>query len=163
MELFIGILILYFIIRTVSPDKPKKRKQRKPPFKKSNDLDRRQPIYVFEEKMANASLREGKEVFVTAFCNNNEVLAVTATVGSRGSCRPSDNVYNWGEKANRIGATRIHQYHNHPPVFGRSSISSKDKKSNAFFHEILQKDSIRFRSFLVFPRRLGGYCIRDYD
>ncbi len=51
MELFIGILILYLIIRTVSPDKPKKRKQRKPLFKKRYDLDRRQSIHVFEEKM----------------------------------------------------------------------------------------------------------------
>jgi len=163
MELLILILLLYFILKVVLPDKTLKKKQRKPPFKKRYDLDRRQPIDIFEGKMANAMLAEGKEVFVTAFCNNDEVLTVTATVGSRGSCCPSDNVHNWGEKANRIGATEIRQYHNHPPVFGRSFISSKDKKSNMFFHELLQQYNIRLRSFLVFSSRFGGYRIQEYN
>ena len=162
MELLIIILLLYFFVKLYSRDKASKEKRRSPPFKKGYGLDHKQTIDDFEEKMANAMLKKRKEVFVTAFCNNDHVLTVTATIGSRGSCRPSDNVYNWGEKAKRLGTTEIRQYHNHPPVFKRSFISKRDKESNVFFRQILKRYDVKFRSFLVFPNRLGGYKIKEY-
>ena len=163
MEIFIVILIIYFIIKSIPPDKQKIRRQRKAPFKKRNDLDQRQLIVDFEQKLADSMLREGKEVFVTAFCKDNEVLTVTATVGSKNQCRPSDNYSNWGNKAHRLRATQIRQYHNHPAVFGRSFISTKDRESSAFFRTLLEDDRIEFISLLVFPSRLGGYQIQRYE
>ena len=163
MELVFLIFLVYFLLKIGSKNKPRGSTQRRLPFKKRYDLDRRQPINIFEEKMAKAMLSEGKEVFVTAFCKANKVLTVTATVGSKNQCRPSDNFHNWGNKAYRLGATQIRQYHNHPAVLGRSFISAKDRESNAFFCTLLEGDRIEFVSFLVFPSRLGGYQIQRYE
>lgn len=160
MEWFVIIFgILYLLSKYFK--RPKK-KRRRPPFKKNYDLDRYQSIEEFEKKMKQGMLKEGKEIFVTAFCNDTHVLNVTATIGSKNTCRPSDNYYNWGAKSKKIGATQIRQYHNHPPLLGRSFISPADKKSNEVFKELLRPYGIEFRSFLVYPSRLGGMRMKEY-
>ncbi|MGD0661630.1 MAG: hypothetical protein ABSD38_26505 [Syntrophorhabdales bacterium] len=143
--------------------KSKAKRSRRPPFKKLYVLDQPQPIKDFERKMIGGMVREKKEVFVTAFCNTTHVLKVTASIGSKHKCRPSDSVSLWVINARRIGANRIRQYHNHPDIFGRSFLSSADRKS----HKVLQKHvtggGIEFESLLVYKGWIGGHRIKRYD
>ena len=166
MEWIIIFTIILYLLSKLSYQKEKiapKVRKRRPPFKKLYDLDRVQPIEEFEKKMVKGMLKEGKEIFVTAFCNDTHVLKVTASIGSKYRCRPSDNCHNWGEKAIKLGSTQIRQYHNHPPVFGRSFISKADKESHKFFSSLVRPYGIKFRSFLVYPSRLGGAKIREFS
>ena len=57
--------------------------------------------------MAAGMFEEGREVYVTAFCNDEEVLRCTANVGNVASCRPTDDVLRWADHAHRVGAHRI--------------------------------------------------------
>ncbi|MEA3360320.1 MAG: hypothetical protein U9R17_13075 [Thermodesulfobacteriota bacterium] len=162
MESIIILVIFYYLFKIFTPVN-RKQKSRRRPFKIRYDLDRKQLIInYFEQKMVQGMLSENREVFVTAFCRGKHVLMVTATMGSKNQCRPSDNIYNWGEKSTKIGANEIRQYHNHPTVFGRSFLSRTDKKSNRYFNNILKPYDVNFRSFLVYPGRLGGHSIREY-
>jgi len=163
--IIIFIVVLYLLSKLFTKKKkiaPKVRKRRSP-FKKLYDLDRVQSIKEFEKKMVKGMSKEGKEIFVTAFCNDTHVLKVTASIGSKYRCKPSDNCQNWSEKAIKLGATQIRQYHNHLPGFGRSSISKADKESHKIFKSLVQPYGIKFRSFLVYPSRLGGAKIRKYS
>ena len=160
MKFIIILVIFYYLSKLFTPVKMKKKPRR--PFKTRYDLDRKQLITDFEQKMVQGMSSEGREVFITAFCRGRHVLTITATIGSKNQCKPSDNIYNWGEKSKKIGANEIRQYHNHPPVFGRSFLSNTDKNSNQNFKKILKPYDVNFRSFLVYPGRLGGHSIREY-
>ena len=162
MESIIVLVIFYYLFKLFKPVVKSEKKPRRRPFKNRYDLDRKQLITEFEQKMVQGMFSEGKEVFVTAFCKDMHVLSVTATIGSKNQCRPSDNFFNWGEKSKKIGANEIRQYHNHPPVFRRSFLSRADKESNRNFNNILKPYNVNFRSFLVYPGRLGGHSIREY-
>ncbi len=161
------IAFIYFICELFDqnrrPQKKKEKRPRRPAFKKLYDLNRVQPIEEFERKMIEGMLKEDKEVFVTAFCDSYRVLKVTASRGSKFSCRPSDNYYKWADIARKVGATEIRQYHSHPPVFGRSFISRQDRESHKFFASLLKPSGIKFRSFVVYPSRLGGAKIKEFS
>ncbi len=162
--LIIVILVFYLLLKLLSQKNkgsPKARKRRQP-FKKLYDLDKIQLIEEFERKMIRGMLKERKEIFVTAFCNDTHVLKVTASIGSKYSCRPSDNCYNWGEKAIKLGASQIRQYHNHPPGFGCSFPSKEDIENHKFFSSLVLPYGIKFHSFLVYPSILGKTKIKDY-
>jgi hypothetical protein len=150
-----------FFSRLIGGDQEKPK--RRPPFKERYDLNRRQPIKQFEQKMLQGMQAEQKEIFVTAFCNNDEeVLQVTASVGSRKRCSPADDYTNWGIKAKRIEATEIRQYHNHV-VKGDSGFSKQDKKTYPIYREHVKPFGVSIRFFLVYPRRLiGGYGIKEF-
>jgi hypothetical protein len=140
----------------------KQKKKRRPPFKDLYDLNRRQPVNVFEQKMIKGMFSEGKEVFVTAFCRGDEVLRVTANIGSKYRCRPADDYTNWGWKAQEMGGTEIRQYHNHLGK-GEAKFSKTDKRNYPIFREHVEPFGIKIRFFLVYPRRLiGGYTIREF-
>jgi len=162
MEVIILIIILYLFYKYYEYQQLHVKKQRRAPFKNRYDLNRHQPISEFESKMVQGMFEEGKEVFVTAFCTEIDILSVTATIGSKFRCRPSDNYNAWGNKAQMLGATQIRQYHNHPAVFGRSFLSEEDQLSSAVYEDITKEYGIIFRSFLVYPRRLGGYAIKEF-
>lgn len=130
-------------------------------FKTRCDLTRRQPISQFEDKMARGMLREGKEVWVTAFCVNGGALTATATVGDWGKCEPSDDVARWPEKCQRLGAEEVRWYHNHPRGFGKSLPSRDDRRTHRELKGLLEPWGIRFRSFLVYPS-VFSYRIKEF-
>jgi len=156
------ILIILIVSWIFGLRKTRGRKRRKPAFKKQYGLDSVQPIKDFERKMANGMFQEGKEVFVTAFCNHTHVLKVTANIGSKHSCRPTDEVSLWALNARKNGANNIRQYHNHPHIWGRSFPSSADKRSHRDLHNYLKESGIRFESLLVYKSWFGGHRIKKY-
>lgn len=161
MAIIIFIIIAYFLIKLLFGNK-RKIKKRRPAFKKLYELDQIQSITEFEQKMIRGMFAENREIFVTAFVNNTHVLRVTATIGSKYKCRSSDNIYLWGEKATKIGAARIRQYHNHPDVFGRSFTSRIDKDGHRELKQCVEQWGIEFHSFLVYKSWFGGAKIKKY-
>src|SRR4051812_24780372 len=155
------VLLLLIVIAFRHAPRPR-RGRRRPAFKKRHGLDRRQPLAGFDRKLATAMFDEGKEVFVTAFCTDDEVVAVTATVGTARRCRPSDRVENWGMKASRLGATQIRQYHNHPDVLGRSIPSGADRRSHQYLRACVEPYGVRFHSLLIYKPWLGSYTVKEY-
>lgn len=151
-----------WLARLLGFPRPTRQKRKRPAFKSLYELDQRQPIGEFEKKMARGMLREGREVFVAAFCNNAEVLAVTARIGTKYRCAPSDNVFGWGQKCLLLGATQIRQYHNHPPALNSSGFSRQDRQSHLFFMKVVEPYGLRFESYLVYPGLLWGYRIKRF-
>ena len=90
MEVLAAVLFLILIFMWPAA-KQKKIRKRKPPFKTLYKLNQIQLIGTFERKMVHGMFNEGREVFVTAFVNDTNVLRVTATIGSKYSCRASDD------------------------------------------------------------------------
>lgn len=134
---------------------------RRRPFKTRHNLTERQPLSTFEERMATGMLREDSEVWVTAFCDGSEAVTATATVGTAGQCKPSDDPNRWPQKCGRLGADEIRIYHNHLGGWSKSVPSDRDKQTHREFKSFLQMHGIRCRSFLVYPT-LTGYDIREY-
>ena len=158
MNTFIWLFLVYILYRLFKAVFYKKK--RRPAFKKLYGLDHRQQISVFERKMAKGMIKEDKEVWVTTFCLNGEVLSVTATICNKRSAHPSDNYYSWLNRANRLGATEIRFYHNHPNVFGKSFFSSIDKKTHRNLKKSFKQTDIQISSFLVYQTILG-YRIKE--
>lgn len=155
------ILVIYLFLKLFS-GRNKKTRNRRPPFKKLYDLDKHQPITEFERKMVRGMFAENREIFVTAFVTETHVLRVTATIGSKYSCRASDNINLWGVKAQKIGASKIKQYHNHPDVFGRSFPSNTDKKGHRNLKPFIERHDIEFQSLLVYKSWFGKAVIKEY-
>ena len=141
--------------------KRRRRRTRRPAFKALYDLNTRQSIAQFERKMCDGMRKEGKEVCVTAFCHGREVLAATASIGSRFKCEPADNPRMWGPKACRIGATEIRQYHNHPAVRGRSAFSRADEAAYLAWRPVVEAYGVHFRSFMVHPGLFGDWVTTE--
>jgi DNA repair protein RadC len=161
MGTFVAVIIALLLLgrfwkRTARP------RRRASPFKERYDLNRCQPIPEFERKLARAMFAEVKEVFVTAFCTENEVLRVTATIGTTYRCRPSDRVDLWGQRAVQLQATQVRQYHNHPHIRGRSKPSRQDYRSNKSMRSRVEPYGIRFHGFLIYKPWLGRYTIKEY-
>ncbi|NQT57587.1 MAG: hypothetical protein HQ557_01250 [Bacteroidetes bacterium] len=162
MELFVLLIIGYFVYLLLSGKKQEAR-TRRPPFKKLYELDQVQSISNFEDKMVRGMLMENKEVFVTAFVNETHVLRVTATIGSRYKCHSSDNTNLWGEKAVAKGASAIRQYHNHPDLFRRSFPSKMDKNTHHQLKPFIEQWDLEYQSFLVYKSWLGRAKIKEYN
>jgi DNA repair protein RadC len=160
--IIVFIIILLFIGFLLAAIEGQKPKIRRPAFKKLYELDQVQPIIEFEDKMIKGMFAENREVFVTAFVNDTHVLRVTATMGSKYHCRNSDNISLWGDKAHKIGATKIMQYHNHPDVFGRSFPSNTDKNSHRVVKPFLSKWNIEYQSLLIYKSWFGRAVIKEY-
>lgn len=159
-----GIAVLVMVVlarRESSTARGSGSSTRRRPFKTRHNLTERQPLKQFEERMAKGMLREGSEVWVTAFCDGDEAITATATVGTANQCKPSDDMTRWPKKCERLGADEIRLYHNHPGGFGKSVPSDLDKESHREIKSALEWHGIRCRSFLVYPT-LTGYRIREY-
>ncbi len=132
-------------------------------FKVRYELNVRQPISEFEEKMRVGMSRERNEVWVTAFCSESEVLRVTANVGSRYKCHATDNVSNWPAVACQVGASQIRQYHSHPPDLFCSALSPQDRETDTRLKSFLKQNGLQYRSYLVYPNLFGfDYRIKPF-
>jgi len=132
-------------------------------FKTRYGLNVKQSISEFEEKMLVGMSRERNEVFVTAFCNESEVLKVTANVGSRYKSHATDNVNNWPAVARQIGAFQIRQYHSHPPIPFCSLFSPQDREMYSSLKPFLERRRLQFRAYIVYPSFFGfNYHIRPF-
>jgi DNA repair protein RadC len=156
------IVLLVLLISLAMRPTTRVRRKRLPAFKRRYDLDRRQPLDGFEQKLAMAMFSVQREVWVTVFCNESEVLAVTATIGSKYRCRPSDKIHNWGPRARRLGATQIRQYHNHPDIWGRSTPSTQDWNSNRYMRRCVEPYGIRMHTLLIYKPWFGGFKVQEY-
>lgn len=154
------ILVIYLFFKYLF--RKNRKKSRRPPFKKLYDLDTHQPIVDFERKMVRGMFAENREIYVTAFVTETHVLRVTATIGSKYSCRASDNINLWGVKAQKIGASKIRHYHNHPNIFGRSFPSNMDKRSHRNLKTFIDLHDIEFQSLLVYKSWFGKAVIKEY-
>lgn len=154
------IAIIVFLLWIVFKDEFTNSRRKRRTFKSYYDLDRKQPIREFEQKMIEGMDREGKEVFVTAFCNKNKVLRVFASIGSKYKCKPSDNYTKWGKRAKKYGATQIRQYHNHPGLY-KGNPSSLDKKTAVYFEKFVGQD-VNLKNYIVY-RGFLGYKINRYN
>ena len=163
LVLGLGALLVLALLLGGGERKKKRRGKRRAPFKRRHGLTRRQPLAEFEERMAAGMFEEGREVYVTAFCNDAEVLRCTANVGNYASCRPTDDVLRWADHAHRVGAHRIRQYHNHPDVLLRSLPSRQDRRSHAPLTELLDGTGIALESWLVWRSWLGRARFRRYE
>ncbi|MEM9084143.1 MAG: JAB domain-containing protein, partial [Planctomycetota bacterium] len=141
------------------------KRPRRKPFKHRYALTEQQPIGEFEAKMVAGMFRERREVFVTAFCNDEDVLRVTASVGTFNRCRPADDPRRWAHHAGRVGATQIRQYHNHPPGKGAEKPSPQDRRAHRQLVGILEETACaaELKSLLVYPDRFGQAKIIQYD
>jgi hypothetical protein len=131
-------------------------------FKNYYGLTVAQSIDKFEHKMAAGMFCEGREVFVTAFCIEDRVKKVTATIGTDSRCFNSDQISDWPNHAKRLGCIEIRQYHNHPNNLGRKMLSNRDLMSHHQMTDFLKKHGIRFRSFLLYANYFNGWVIREY-
>jgi hypothetical protein len=157
-----ALLLFVAVITLITLLIARPQRKRRLSFKKRHGLDQRQPLAGFEQRLAMAMFTEGREVFVTAFCTEVEVLSVTATVGTARQCRPSDRVENWGQKARRLGASQIRQYHNHPNVWGRSIPSSRDYSTNKYLRGCVEPYGIRLHTLLIYKPWFGTYMVKEY-
>lgn len=136
---------------------------RRAAFKVRYELNMRQPISQFEEKLLVGMSRENNEVWAAAFCNDREVLKVTANVGSRYKSRPTDKVNDWPRVARQIGATQIRVYHSHPPGIFCSAFSALDRETYGNLKLFLGQNRIQFQGYLVYAAFLGsGYRIKPF-
>ncbi len=139
-----------------------RKKTRRAPFKSRHGLTQRQPLEEFEARMAAGMFQEGREVYVTAWCTDTEVVRCTASVGNLTSCRPADDVRRWAHHARRVGADRIRQYHNHPDVLLRSFPSRQDRRSHAHLTELLEGTGVALESWLVWRSWLGHARFKQF-
>jgi len=131
-------------------------------FKKHYDLNAK-GIRELEHLLAMGMRNERREVWVAAFCRGQEVARVTATMGSRRRCRPSDDVSRWPARARELACSEIRQYHNHPGSYRRTSPSEQDRVSSRALEKLVDGSGIRLRSYLVFWNEIGEYRILEYD
>ena len=116
----------------------------------------------FENALAVGMWHEQKEVWVTALCRDEKVMHVTATVGSKFRCRPSDTLSSWSKNARRLGCSEIRQYHNHPINTNFTRPSPEDIIGSQSCERILRESSINFKSYVVFWNKILEYKILQY-
>ncbi|MGC2422774.1 MAG: JAB domain-containing protein [Nitrospirota bacterium] len=120
-------------------------------------------IDEFEKILAIGMWHEKKEVFVTALCNNGNVLKVTATIGSAFSCRPSDNANAWFKNATALNCDEIRQYHNHPINNNSTSPSMPDIRTSKLLKKYFKETNLPFRSFIIYWNKILEYKILEYS
>ncbi len=160
----VGALALLYLFREASDSgRSLPATKRQAAFKVRYGLNVRQPIAEFEAKMLDGMRRERNEVWVAAFCNESEVLRVTANVGSRRKSHATDNLANWPTVAQQVGASRIRHYHSHPPALGCSLFSPMDEEMYSNLRSFLERHGLQFNAFLVYPGFLGlDYRIKPF-
>jgi hypothetical protein len=138
-----------------------KRRQKYQQFKTAYSL-KGNNIKEFEHILAIAMHYEIKEVWVTAFCKNNIVLKVTATIGSARRCGPSDDIRNWRSHIRKLGCDEIRNYHNHPINNNKTGPSTPDLRTNLSMRDSLPETNVPLRTFIVFWNNIYEYRILEY-
>jgi hypothetical protein len=116
-----------------------------------------------EERLAVGMKREGREVWVTCFMRKDEVIRITASIGSAFRCSPADNPLHWGQHINRLGCDELRQYHNHPIHNNRTNPSDMDFQSSNSLKQILGRHDKKLRSFIIYWNQIGEWRIMEYD
>ncbi|MGB8957951.1 MAG: hypothetical protein WCC00_02945 [Candidatus Aminicenantales bacterium] len=116
-----------------------------------------------EKRLAVGMSREQKEVFVVCFIKGEEVVRVTASIGSVSRCSASDNPMLWKQHIERLGCTEIRQYHNHPIDNNRTAPSLFDYKTALSMKQLLGKHGNKLRSFLIYWNQIDEWRIMEYD
>jgi hypothetical protein len=116
-----------------------------------------------EERLAVGMNREQKEVFVTCFLKADEVVRVTASIGSVFRCSASDDPRRWKQHIERLSCDEISQYHNHPISNNRTSPSPVDYKTSLSLKQILGHHGNKLRSFIVYWNEIREWRIMEYD
>lgn len=131
-------------------------------FKRTYDLIGKS-IAECEERLAVGMSREHREVFVNCFVKGDEVVRVTASIGSIYRCAPSDNPYRWKQHFERLGCTEIRQYHNHPVNNNRTSPSPFDHKTSLSIKQLLGKHGSKLKSYIIYWNQINEWRIIEYD
>jgi hypothetical protein len=131
-------------------------------FKRTYELVGKR-INECEERLAVGMSREQKEVFVVCFLKAEEVVRVTASIGSVMRCSPSDNPYRWVQHIERLGCTEIRQYHNHPINNNRTSPSPFDYKTALSMKQLLGKHGNKLKSYIIYWNQINEWRILEYD
>lgn len=116
-----------------------------------------------EERLAVGMSREQKEVFVTCFIKAEEVVRVTASIGSVFRCSASDDPRRWQYHAERLCCDEIRQYHNHPVNNNRTCPSPVDHKTSLSLKQILGNHGNKLRSFIIYWNEIREWRIMEYD
>jgi hypothetical protein len=117
----------------------------------------------FEMAMAIGMKNEKKEVFVTAFVRQNEVVRVTASIGSPFRCSAADDPRKWPIHYRRLKCDDLRQYHNHP-AFGNHTIPSPtDYRSNELLNTLLEPAGISMKAYIVYWNEIFEWRLLRYD
>jgi hypothetical protein len=103
---------------------------------------------------------EKREIYVTARCRENEVLKITAAIGNRTSCKPTDNIDSRLVHAKRLLCDTARLYHNHPNT---PSPSPPDKKHLFYHKEYFSRNGILYKGYIVFWNLIFEYRILEFD
>lgn len=131
-------------------------------FKRAYDLIGK-GINECEEILAVGMCREQKEVFVTCFIREKEVVRFTASIGSPFSCSPSDDPRRWKQHLERMNCDEIRQYHNHPVWNNHTCPSFNDHQSSQQYKQILMNHNNKLRSFIIYWNEIREWRIMEYD
>jgi hypothetical protein len=116
-----------------------------------------------EEGLAVGMSREQKEVFVTCFIKAEEVVRVTASIGSVFRCSAADDPRRWRQHIERLNCDEIRQYHNHPINNNRTCPSPVDYKTSLSLKKILGHHGNKLRSFIIYWNEIREWRIMEYD
>jgi hypothetical protein len=120
-------------------------------------------VKEFERNMVRGMFREGREVWVVAFCRDGQVVRTTASIGSRFRCRPADDPARWPSHLKSLEANELRLYHNHPTTAGFTEPSGADKKTYRRLRALISDSRASFRNFVVFWNPLGEWKSLEYN
>ena len=116
-----------------------------------------------EESLAVGMSREKKEIFVTCFMKAEEVVRVTASIGSVFRCSASDDPRRWKQHIERLDCDELRQYHNHPINNNRTCPTLIDHQTSQSLKQILGHHSNKLRSFIIFWNEIREWRLMEYD
>lgn len=116
-----------------------------------------------EKSLAVGMSREQKEVFVTCFVKAEEVVRVTASIGSVFRCSAADDPRRWKQHVERLNCDEITQYLNHPINNNRTRPSPADYRTSLALKQILGHHGNKLRSFIIYWNEIREWRIMEYD
>lgn len=131
-------------------------------FKRAYELVGKR-VQNFEENLAVGMSREQKEVFVTAFLRAEEVVRVTASIGSVFRCSAADDPRRWQQHVERLNSDEIRQYHNHPVNKNRTRPSYADYETSATLIQLLGQHGSKLKSFIIYWNEIREWRIIEYN
>lgn len=121
------------------------------------------PLIEVEETLAIGMWKEQKEVFATVFMKNNYAVRMTATIGSRHRCSPSDDPKKWPEIFKKLNCDEIRQYHNHPVKNNKTKPSYNDYRSSLSLKGLFKSEKSLFKSYIIYWNKIGEWRILEYS
>ena len=120
-------------------------------------------IGEFEARMASGMHKEKKEVWVSAFCKQDRVLKVFASIGSARRCRPAENVTMYPEHIRRLNCDEIRQYHNHPIYTNFTDPSPEDIRTSTVLTNLVADTECPIRSFIIYWNAIAEHRLAEFD